>query len=242
MQKGDCLMKEFLNKLHKWCVGHYVYYFLIMVGLLALDIITKQVIQTVFSGVEGSYVTVIPGVGDKGFFALSLHYNTGAFGGILGDSLAGRIILVTISFVATVLMCFLFYKYFKKMNKGMLIGVLLAIPGTFGNFIDRFLMLCGLQNGVIDFLWFDLGFKPFHPWNIFNVADAYLVVGIFSFVIAMIVQDVKESKKENKKIEADAQKQLEQEYLEALNARKVSSEPTSSKEENTEEKKENTNE
>jgi lipoprotein signal peptidase len=208
-----------------------------MIGLLAIDIITKQVIQAYLGGIEGNYVTVIPGVGDKGFFALSLHYNTGAFGGILGDSIAGRIILVTISGVATIIMCFLFYKYFKKMNKGMMIGVLLAIPGTFGNFIDRFLMLCGVQNGVIDFLWFDLGFKPFHPWNIFNVADAYLVIGIFSFVIAMIIQDVKTSKKENKVLEEKAQKSLEQDYLDALNARRNASKNTSEDEE-----KENINE
>lgn len=187
-------MKEKLSKINQILIKYHVYYYLLMVILLALDLITKKVIEGVLLLKENSAITVI-----KGFFTLRLVYNTGAFSGVLGSSLFGRIILVLLSLVCGVIMIFYFTKAFKKLNMFEKIGISLAASGTIGNLVDRFLMICNLQEGVIDFLEFNLGFMV---WNVFNLADSFLVIGVILFGIGFFIKDFKESKKEQEKREA----------------------------------------
>jgi signal peptidase II len=49
----------------------------------------------------------------------------------------------------------------------------LIVSGAIGNAIDRIRM-----GEVVDFIHVDLGFWPFHPWPIFNVADSAVCVGV----------------------------------------------------------------
>lgn len=102
----------------------------------------------------------------KGFFSLTLVYNTGAAFGIL----QGRQGLFIILPVLTVFLIFVLY--IKSKEKGRLIIPLgLLAGGTLGNFIDR------LRYGhVVDF--FDLFYRSWH-WPAFNIADSSICFGVF---------------------------------------------------------------
>lgn len=186
-------MKEKLNKIHQIFIKYHCYYYFVMVLLLAFDLISKYSIESLLLKDADNRISVI-----KGFFDLHLIYNTGAFSGFLGNSIFGRIVLVLLSLICGVAMIFAFVKYFSKYTKFEKFGLTLAIAGTFGNFVDRFLMVLGLQEGVIDFLEFDLGFMV---WNTFNIADAILVVGIIAFAVGYLIRESKNSKKEEKERE-----------------------------------------
>ena len=57
-------------------------------------------------------------------------------------------------------------------------AVALLLSGIMGNVTDRI-----LHGHVVDMLLFDFGFRPFHPWPAFNVADSCIcsAVGLFLF-------------------------------------------------------------
>lgn len=179
-------MKDLIKKIHLYMVKYHLYFYLGMLLLLLVDLISKKVIESIL--LEYGRIQVI-----ENFFALSLVYNTGAFSGMLGGSLLGKLILVMISLVCGLGMIYIFQHFYYKLNNFEKYGLLFAIPGTLGNLYDRFLMILGLQEGVIDFLEFDLGFMV---WNTFNIADAILVGGIISFAVGYLLHENK-NKKEN---------------------------------------------
>lgn len=197
---------EKLSKLHDFCKKYHVYFYLIMVGLITLDLTTKYVMEAILLDAPNQRIEVI-----DGFFTLSLVYNPGAFSGVLGNSLFGKIILMFLSLVCGVGMLWYFVKTFNKMSKLELFGITLAIPGTLGNLWDRTLQVFGLQEGVIDFLEFDLGFMV---WNTFNIADSLLVIGIIGFAIGYLIRDSKEEKKkEQERLKFYEEKKNEEEEL-----------------------------
>lgn len=199
-------MKEKLVNLHELCKKYHIYFYLIMVGLIALDLTTKYVMEAILLDAPNHRIEVI-----DGFFTLSLVYNPGAFSGMLGDSIFGRIILMLLSLICGVVMLWYFIKSFSKMGKLELFGITLAIPGTLGNLWDRTLQVFSLQEGVIDFLEFDLGFMV---WNTFNIADSLLVIGIIAFAGGYLIRDSKEEKKkEQERLKFYEEKKNEEEEL-----------------------------
>jgi signal peptidase II len=68
-------------------------------------------------------------------------------------------------------------------------AVALLMAGVFGNFTDRL-----LHGYVVDFLLFDFGFWPFHPWPSFNVADSCVVVAAILLAVASFTEAPKETK------------------------------------------------
>ncbi|MCU0612228.1 MAG: signal peptidase II [Candidatus Eisenbacteria bacterium] len=61
-----------------------------------------------------------------------------------------------------------------KRNRFSLLGLALVAAGAAGNLVDRLLG----RPGVVDFIRVDLGFPPFDPWPIFNVADICITLGV----------------------------------------------------------------
>ena len=119
------------NKVKKVLYIIFIEYFgLIMIGLLAVDIATKYIMQAVLKN-AGNTIELIPGLLD-----FQLVYNKGAFAGMLGGTV-GHILLILISVLGTGIMAYGLIKYRFKFSKGMLIGIILALPGCFGNIIDR---------------------------------------------------------------------------------------------------------
>ena len=196
------------NKVKKVLHKIFIEYFgLIIVGLLALDIITKYVMEGILKNV-GNSIELIPGL-----LEFQLVYNKGAFAGMLGGTV-GHIILILISILGTGVMTYglIYYRY--KINKGMLIGIIMALPGCFGNLIDRVIYVNGEPRGVIDFIHFYIDAINF-DWPVFNVADMLLVVGTIVFAVFYFIYDSKLEKEKKAKLE-----EIEKQKMEELNSTK----------------------
>jgi len=196
------------NKVKKVLHKIFIEYFgLVIVGLLAVEIITKYVMEGILKN-PGSSIELIPGL-----LEFQLVYNKGAFAGMLGGTV-GHILLILISILGTGVMTYGLIKYRYKINKGMLIGIIMALPGCFGNLIDRVIYVNGEPRGVIDFIHFYIDAINF-DWPVFNVADMLLVVGTIVFAVFYFIYDSKLEKEKKAKLE-----EIEKQKMEELNSTK----------------------
>ena len=102
-------------------------------------------------------------------------------------------VLSSIAIVA--ILVFIFWK--KPQSKLMLASLIMICSGGIGNMIDRIYL-----GYVIDFLDF-CAFPNLWMW-VFNVADAFVVVGAGLLILWMILDIVKDAKDEKaKKLAAD---------------------------------------
>jgi len=149
--------------------------------LFFLDILSKQLFEKVILKTDGNTIVVIPH-----FISFTLTHNLGAAWGIFAGM---DWLLITFSVVCGILMvAFLIYKY-KTLRLSTKIALMLMISGAFGNLIDR----AFYPNGVIDFIEF-----TFIDFPIFNLADAFLVIGVIVLVIGEIVNEIKDHNKKGK--------------------------------------------
>ena len=191
------------NKVKEVLYKVFIEYFgLIMILLLGVDIATKYIMQGIL-GYVGATIEVIPGL-----FEFQLVYNKGAFAGMLGGTL-GHIILILISIAGTGIMVYGLIKYRYKFTKGMIVGLVLALPGCFGNLIDRVIYVNGESRGVIDFLHFYIDAINF-DWPVFNFADMLLVVGTLVFAVFYLIYDAKIEKEKKIKLEAIEKEKMEE--------------------------------
>lgn len=191
------------NKVKEVLYKVFIEYFgLIMILLLGVDIATKYIMQGIL-GYVGATIEVIPGL-----FEFQLVYNKGAFAGMLGGTL-GHIILILISIAGTGIMVYGLIKYRYKFTKGMIVGLVLALPGCFGNLIDRVIYVNGEPRGVIDFLHFYIDAINF-DWPVFNFADMLLVVGTLVFAVFYLIYDAKIEKEKKIKLEAIEKEKMEE--------------------------------
>jgi len=141
-----------------------------------IDIGTKYLANT-----RLQYGVPVQVVGD--YFQWVLVYNKGAvFGLNPGEWLpwlpANTFFIVFMA--CAIVFLLLYYKMLRKDEVLMHIGLMLVLPGAFGNLYDR--IFHGGQ-GVVDFI--RMGIPPDNYWFIYNVADVYVTVGVgvmlFSF-------------------------------------------------------------
>ncbi len=169
----------------------------VLLLVVLLDQITKLLIVNHFELGESK-----PLIQDVFHFTYIL--NEGAAFGMLADN---RWIFIVLSTVAVI--AILAYLILRSQKIGLLWGISMAMiaGGGVGNMIDR------LWNGdefgagaVIDFLDF-CAFPNLWSW-IFNVADAAVCIGAGLIILAVILDEVKESRKkraqETEKAEAAA--------------------------------------
>ena len=148
---------------------------LISLGLIVLLVIIDQ---------WSKLLAVDRLMGDKPFVVidnlLTFEYveNPGA---AFSSFLNQKVFLCVITVIALVIFS---YYLIKCNNKYSYIGLILAIGGAIGNFIDRLRL-----SYVIDFISFDF-FSP-----VFNVADCFLTVGVAILMIVML-KDTAQSLKE----------------------------------------------
>ena len=148
---------------------------LISLGLIVLLVIIDQ---------WSKLLAVDRLMGDKPFVVidnlLTFEYveNPGA---AFSSFLNQKVFLCVITVIALVIFS---YYLIKCNNKYSYIGLILAIGGAIGNFIDRIRL-----SYVIDFISFDF-FSP-----VFNVADCFLTVGVAILMIVML-KDTAQSLKE----------------------------------------------
>jgi len=145
------------------------------VGFL-IDVGTKYLAQTRLQ--EHVPVRVI---GD--YFQWVLVYNKGAVFGINPGEWISWLPANTFFIVfmtGAIAFLLLYYRMLRKDEVLMHVGLMLVLPGAFGNLYDR---IFHGKLGVIDFV--RMGIPPDNYWFIYNVADVYVTVGVgvmlFSF-------------------------------------------------------------
>ncbi len=211
-------MKEKLLNGLKWLFKSYIW---LGVLLLAIDIITKQIIM--HSGVTP------PGtVAEWGFVNITYVLNTKAAFGIGADNpdVSRTIYLIVATLISAGLITYLILKR-KGMKLFIRAALIMVVTGAIGNMIDR-IFYGGLQGGralfggaVVD--WIDFYWIPGWVWN-FNIADSCIVVAAFMLIIYIIVIEVKDYRERNKskvKTVNDHQKVLSKSEREKLEAEKA---------------------
>ena len=214
-------MKEKLLNGLKWLFKSYIW---LGVLLLAIDIITKQIIM--HSGVTP------PGIVAKwGFVNITYVLNTKAAFGIGADNpdVSRTIYLIVATLISAGLITYLILKR-KGMKLFIRAALIMVVTGAIGNMIDR-IFYGGLQGGralfggaVVD--WIDFYWIPGWVWN-FNIADSCIVVAAFMLIIYIIVAEVKDYRERNKnkvKTVNDGQKVLSKSEKEKLEAEKTEKE------------------
>ena len=177
----------------EWNLKNIFFSFLWLAPLLIIiDQVTKWAVVNAFDKQKGASFVVIPN-----FFTIKLQYNQGSSFSLGADIPWMRFVFIAISWIASAGIIFYWIKYLKK--KDVLVDVVFALclAGALGNAIDRTFYwepVVGFS-GVVDFLAFRL--FGFYDFAVFNVADACLVVGVFMFVIIVIVRDILEAKRKN---------------------------------------------
>lgn len=148
---------------------HWVYFSASLLGVLALDVITKWL---AFNGVIGDSQII------RGFFYLTAFQKNNGIA--FGIDLPLWIQIIGSAIILTLLVCYGFDCIFSK-NKPSLFRLTflgLIVGGGFGNLLDRIL------NGyVVDFI-------VLRPFPVFNVADVGITVGIILlFGTMMLTKD-----------------------------------------------------
>lgn len=172
---------------------------LIFFILFMIDQVSKYLTQ-IF---EPNNIVAIPGI-----LRLDTIYNTGMGWGLLSDN---TLILVVISLVASIFLGYMCMKNDWKKNKFLSISMTLLFAGCVGNLFDRAISIIPYlkdgRPGVVDMI----SLEPLNAickwisgssFPTFNLADAFLVVGVILWAIYLIFftdSDGKKKEKKNKK-------------------------------------------
>ncbi len=146
----------------------------LLLSLIAIDQITKYHFSHTLEMYETKPVI-------KDFFYFTYTINTGAAWSFLADVSWGQIFFKILTIFALIVFSILYFYCLKKGRKWLKVGLIFLISGTLGNFIDRLSI-----NGVIDFIGFTFGEYNF---PIFNLADAFLVVGVIMLIVQFLFLD-----------------------------------------------------
>ena len=147
-----------------------------------IDIGTKYLADT-----RLDYGVPVPVIGD--YFQWLLVYNKGMVFGINPSDVVPWLSANT--FFVGFMLCaiaflLLYYKALKKDEVMMHAGLILVLPGAFGNLYDR---VFHAEKGVIDFI--RMGFPPDNYWFIYNVADIYVTVGVAVMMLNFLLEAIK---------------------------------------------------
>ena len=151
---------------------------ILLVLIIFADQLSKWLVVALLQGKESVYV--IPGV-----LRFTYVENDGAAFGMLDDHRWVFLVLSTIMIIALI---FYIVKY-KPSSKWVMTSLILIVGGGIGNMIDRILL-----GYVIDFIDF-CAFPNLWRW-VFNIADSAVCVGTFMLSVWIIIDTVKEYKRE----------------------------------------------
>lgn len=152
-----------------------------------LDHLTKYLVRTFME--VGDTIPVI-----EDFFHLTYILNDGMAFGMAGGNMRWLFMLMTpIALVAVSVYLILFFKKLDTLSCASLVMILM---GGASNMVDRifFIHLDPESSGYFDGRVVDmLDFRGI--WNaVFNVADSFVVVGVFLFLFAFLFNDIKETR------------------------------------------------
>lgn len=168
---------------------------LVMLGLLALDLISKQIVQATMS--EWQSVTLIPK-----FLNIHYVYNTNAaFGAdflVKAFGKTGARVLFSVFAIAASVVFGILLVRGRKGSKLYRVSLAMLIAGALGNCVDRIFL--GFVRDFIEFVYFGFTWFGRQSFYVFNFADAELVIGVVLFVVYFIFvyKDKHDEKKEAK--------------------------------------------
>jgi len=157
-----------------------IYITVIAVGI-ALDQLTKLLAVLHLAPMPGKTLPIIEGV-----FHFTYCENTGMAFSLLSGENQRWIFIVVSTITLAALAVYLFIG--QVPNKLYLSGILLILSGGIGNMIDRIAL-----GYVVDFI--DVRLINF---AVFNIADSFVTVGAGVLIAALIVDIVKETRKERR--------------------------------------------
>ena len=149
---------------------------MIIAGIIFLDQLSKW-LTVINLGLHETFPLI------EGVFHFTYVRNTGAAFSLF-DKPEERWIFMSISTVAIIALA-IYLWYNRKGSKLLCVALSFIIGGGIGNMVDR----CILKY-VIDMLDFRL-----INFAIFNVADSFVCVGVGLFALAVILEEVENSKK-----------------------------------------------
>lgn len=149
------------------------YHFLIAVGVIMLDRVTKWLVATRVDLHDS--ISILPG-----FVRLTHVQNSGAAFGLFADSTSEwkTSILIMFSTIALIVVSALLWKNSHSITVTG-VGLSLILGGAVGNLWDRL-----LYGRVVDFL--DFYISQYH-WPAFNVADSAIVIGALLLVAEILL-------------------------------------------------------
>ena len=156
MQDRDFVIKNNIECTHTKVLAIFSF-------VLILDQLTKYMVRNLMNPFRS--LPIVPG-----FFDLVYVLNRGGAFGLWSSlpSLLRGIIFISFSFVAVLVLLFIYWKSDRAHMTRF--GIAFLLGGAMGNLLDR--LRCGM---VIDFLDFYLG--SYH-WPAFNVADISICIGL----------------------------------------------------------------
>lgn len=179
-------MRKFLIKLKCFCSKQKKRISMVLIVLFGvlLDQLSKiLVVSNLDYIMENEPIVLI-----KHLINLTYTENRGAAFGMLDDH---RWIFMTVSIIAIIGMAVYLFG-FSKEGWTFQIGLSLIISGGIGNMIDRLAL-----GYVVDMLEFD-----FMEFAIFNVADSFVCIGAGLVILMLIIELIRESKKNSKNQDA----------------------------------------
>lgn len=158
----------------------YVLILIIVALCIAIDLLSKIIIQNYFAGDVDNIVVI------KDFFEITYLKNTGAAFGWFGDSTLGLTIVSGV-FIAL----FVVYDYFCHSNNiWYILGLGFIVGGAIGNMIDRI------------FLGFVRDFISIHLFSfVFNLADLFITIGVGCFVVYLLISFIKDAKEKKNAVD-----------------------------------------
>lgn len=159
---------------------------MIWVAIIAVSVIADQLTKLWMVGWIGPDAAAHRVEVIEGFFSFTYHENTGIAFSIGADNAVARVIFMTVSTVAILVLAgYLFFG--KPQSRWCCISLAMIVGGGVGNMIDRIRL-----GYVVDFLDF------YGIWNaVFNVADCFVCVGgamLFLWCVKELIQEFKKEK------------------------------------------------
>lgn len=186
--------KEKLLSGLKWLFRSFIWLFVLM---YIIDMVTKMVVM--FNMHVGESITLIPNF----LWITYVQNKSAAFGMGFGDEYVRRWTFVLIATIGIGIILYIYIKKFKSLSMYLKACLMLILTGAVGNLTDR-LFYAKSEFAVVDWInFFDNDFWHFP----FNIADSCVVVGAIMLIVWLIVEEVKDYKKQA--LEAKAEEKPE---------------------------------
>ncbi len=157
-------------------IGLFLAYFLLLID---------QISKILIFNYAPNGLTIIPNT-----IEFNLVFNKGAAFSFMENN---TLFLAIVSTVASIVVVYMIIKHADfKTKKLFSISLAMILAGAFGNLIDRYLTVFNVLEGVVDFI--DLYLFGWHFPGTFNLADAFLCIGVVLLIIDILFfQDKRES-------------------------------------------------